>query len=359
MARPKCLSYGAAVLRRSGPLTALLLACALSASSALASPSAFSGSISTPQVGPGGGSVSAQISVTGTCDGTYCGFFPVVTTVSAAQACTDAITGSTWVGTLQSPPFGSMPPSVTDAELATWSEWPSLFSGAKHACLYAETGSGLPVLVAQADYVVPAPAPVPVYTPPSYTPPATTTPPPPVPAITPTTTVPQSLSRSEAISVMRGWLKRRYGQRWTGGRSRIVKCPVRSSDAQLGCYAVWLYGHRVLSRSEVITETEDSYIFSKDFLSAPPQDTDAGDVPAATGDDFCATHVCIPNYENGTGTTVQCADGTYSHSGGKQGACSHHGGVGHDVRRVAARVARVTLSDRLASALAAVARLTP
>jgi hypothetical protein len=35
----------------------------------------------------------------------------------------------------------------------------------------------------------------------------------------------------------------------------------------------------------------------------------------------------IPNYENGRGYRVQCADGMYSHSGGIQGACSHHGGV--------------------------------
>jgi hypothetical protein len=36
----------------------------------------------------------------------------------------------------------------------------------------------------------------------------------------------------------------------------------------------------------------------------------------------------IPNYDNGNGYRVQCADGTFSHSGGIQGACSHHGGVG-------------------------------
>ena len=36
----------------------------------------------------------------------------------------------------------------------------------------------------------------------------------------------------------------------------------------------------------------------------------------------------IPNYDNGRGSRVQCADGTYSHSGGIQGACSHHGGIG-------------------------------
>ena len=35
----------------------------------------------------------------------------------------------------------------------------------------------------------------------------------------------------------------------------------------------------------------------------------------------------IPNYEYGQGYRVQCADGSYSHSGGRQGACSWHGGV--------------------------------
>jgi hypothetical protein len=45
-------------------------------------------------------------------------------------------------------------------------------------------------------------------------------------------------------------------------------------------------------------------------------------------DDFCTTHDCIPNYPNGNGSTVQCSDGSFSHSGGIQGACSHHGGVG-------------------------------
>jgi hypothetical protein len=35
----------------------------------------------------------------------------------------------------------------------------------------------------------------------------------------------------------------------------------------------------------------------------------------------------IPNYDNGRGYRVQCADGTFSQSGGIQGACSYHGGV--------------------------------
>jgi hypothetical protein len=49
-----------------------------------------------------------------------------------------------------------------------------------------------------------------------------------------------------------------------------------------------------------------------------------GDVP----DDFCETHACIPNFDEGTGAIVQCADGMYSHSGDIQGACSWHGGIG-------------------------------
>jgi len=40
----------------------------------------------------------------------------------------------------------------------------------------------------------------------------------------------------------------------------------------------------------------------------------------------------IANYSQGTGTVVQCADGTWSHSGGKSGACSHHGGTGTSTR---------------------------
>jgi hypothetical protein len=43
---------------------------------------------------------------------------------------------------------------------------------------------------------------------------------------------------------------------------------------------------------------------------------------------FCATHHCIPNFDNGTGSIVQCADGMWSHSGGRPGACSGHGGEG-------------------------------
>lgn len=60
----------------------------------------------------------------------------------------------------------------------------------------------------------------------------------------------------------------------------------------------------------------------------PPAYTPPADTTPDTTAPFCETHDCIPNYPNGRGSTVQCADGSYSQSGGIQGACSHHGGVG-------------------------------
>ncbi len=42
--------------------------------------------------------------------------------------------------------------------------------------------------------------------------------------------------------------------------------------------------------------------------------------------DFCDYFNCIANYPNGTGYIDECSDETYSHSGGRPGACSHHGG---------------------------------
>jgi hypothetical protein len=50
-------------------------------------------------------------------------------------------------------------------------------------------------------------------------------------------------------------------------------------------------------------------------------------LPPSDAGGFCATHDCIPNFENGSGYVVQCEDGTWSHSGGIQGACSWHGGI--------------------------------
>jgi hypothetical protein len=54
----------------------------------------------------------------------------------------------------------------------------------------------------------------------------------------------------------------------------------------------------------------------------PTTSTPATSTPA----DFCTTHKCIPSFAEGHGTIVQCADGEWSHSGGRPGVCSRHGG---------------------------------
>jgi len=42
---------------------------------------------------------------------------------------------------------------------------------------------------------------------------------------------------------------------------------------------------------------------------------------------FCAYFNCIRSFSKSTnGYVDECSDGTYSHSGGRQGACSYHGG---------------------------------
>lgn len=48
--------------------------------------------------------------------------------------------------------------------------------------------------------------------------------------------------------------------------------------------------------------------------------------PPGTPADFCTTHRCIASFDEGHGTIVQCLDGEWSHSGGRPGVCSRHGG---------------------------------
>ncbi|HEX6539398.1 MAG TPA: hypothetical protein VF155_09480 [Candidatus Dormibacteraeota bacterium] len=43
---------------------------------------------------------------------------------------------------------------------------------------------------------------------------------------------------------------------------------------------------------------------------------------------FCRYFDCIPSFSQSTnGYVVECADGMFSHAGGRSGACSSHGGV--------------------------------
>jgi hypothetical protein len=53
----------------------------------------------------------------------------------------------------------------------------------------------------------------------------------------------------------------------------------------------------------------------------------AGNVIYAVPSDFCTYFPCIPSFWKSTnGYAEECVDGKFSHSGGRQGACSYHGG---------------------------------
>jgi hypothetical protein len=73
----------------------------------------------------------------------------------------------------------------------------------------------------------------------------------------------------------------------------------------------------------------DAYADSHDL--GPDADSDESDDHESTTDEPATGGITepgenIPYYDQGNGYRVQCSDGTYSQSGGIQGACSHHGG---------------------------------
>jgi len=135
---------------------------------------------------------------------------------------------------------------------------------------------------------------------------------------------------AEGMSPIDVWspsTKRTYSTRCTLGSTRVtcrtsdggrVRFPTSAlqaySSSQAAAYAA---SHDVGPELEVPTE---------DVADATTPDYDY-DEPAYDESDSSAGDE-IPNYDNGTGYRVQCADGMYSQSGGRRGACSGHGGVG-------------------------------
>jgi hypothetical protein len=52
-----------------------------------------------------------------------------------------------------------------------------------------------------------------------------------------------------------------------------------------------------------------------------------GNVISSPPSNFCSYFNCIPSFWKSTnGYVEQCTDGLYSHSGGRSGSCSYHGG---------------------------------
>jgi hypothetical protein len=208
-------------------IVAILGAAVVALMPGIAAAKSYEGTIATPTVSVDGRTVSAAVTMTAFCDGVeYCGFFPEVTTVPDTQACKRTLTDSSWVGAVSSPPLGTI---VMPAPAATayWSEDPTRYSGGKRACLYAMVDR---VLVAETTYQVPAPQ--------------------------------ESLSRSEAIGVMRRYMKRKYGHRWTRGGYRVTTCRMRSSAVQLRCSSVWRYERRAYAKTVVITERDGRYTYN-------------------------------------------------------------------------------------------------
>ena len=60
--------------------------------------------------------------------------------------------------------------------------------------------------------------------------------------------------------------------------------------------------------------------------SSSEGEDEVGSYSHAGDGSFCNSHECIGEFEGEDGYVVECTDGTYSHSGGKSGACSDHGG---------------------------------
>ena len=81
------------------------------------------------------------------------------------------------------------------------------------------------------------------------------------------------------------------------------------------------------SRYASTHDTGPSLATEEDAGGPTPSDSEIETDDADTAD-FCATHDCIRNYDEGVGSQIRCADGTWSPSGGRPGACSWHGGVG-------------------------------
>ncbi len=93
------------------------------------------------------------------------------------------------------------------------------------------------------------------------------------------------------------------------------------TQAPASTYTLWrkLF-HQLRTSLQVNAPSTD-----KSTVTAGPGAT--GTSPSIPETAFCDTHPYITNFDNGTGSIVQCADGMWSHSGGHQGACSYHGGV--------------------------------
>jgi hypothetical protein len=87
-------------------------------------------------------------------------------------------------------------------------------------------------------------------------------------------------------------------------------------------------GHPGATAASRIEEREASE--SKPEHSQPESgeggEDEVGSYSHAGDAEFCSMHECIGDFEGEGGYVVECSDETFSHAGGIQGGCSHHGG---------------------------------
>lgn len=96
------------------------------------------------------------------------------------------------------------------------------------------------------------------------------------------------------------------------------------TQAPASTHTLW---RRLFAQARASLHVRDSNAGST-YNVAPSSDSGGtANGPPTTESAFCDSHACIANFDNGIGAIVQCADGMWSHSGGRPGACSYHGGV--------------------------------
>ena len=129
----------------------------------------------------------------------------------------------------------------------------------------------------------------------------------------------------------------------TAASATVAVTSLTTRDAQFGCRdwtgsyqlskdgAHWLIDRASIAPSQCSsgqsspaatssTSSAEAGATTSEQVEGPGSSSHATDV------EFCTSHACIPNFPNGNGYIVQCADGEWSHSGGLSGACSYHGG---------------------------------
>lgn len=82
--------------------------------------------------------------------------------------------------------------------------------------------------------------------------------------------------------------------------------------ATLLCLTLWSDANNT-NNSKASPIMEPRYTSTDTAVPSSPNENGSIDIPT-------------PYFQNGSGYTVECKDGTYSYAGGKRRACSHHGG---------------------------------